>query len=344
MVDADVPPGQTTSSRRDHRSDEHAQALSVVVLTFNSAATVEACLDSLVAQEFTDFDTIVVDDDSTDETLSIVSRYVSRLHLTVKGNGTHNIPRGRNIGLTASTSDLVAFLDSDDSATPNWTHVIMKTFAERPTLALIGGQFIFHHRTRTSEAIGLNDDAVRKLAARGVMQFSAANCAINQQVIPGPVFDEDFRAAEDLELVARVQRNFACSYVPEMRILHTSRDSFGAYAKQMYQYGFMKLYFDYCEGSYRWIDFVPLALMTVSVLVGLSVGPWWITLAIVPFSLLEALFVIVYQRCRLSVAPLTFPAWITKNVAWSAGIAHGAVSLALQPQKRRWLRTKRSGI
>ena len=53
--------------------------LTVVVLTYNSAATVGACLDSLVDQRYQGFYVIIVDDDSTEETLSIVSGYSSQL-------------------------------------------------------------------------------------------------------------------------------------------------------------------------------------------------------------------------------------------------------------------------
>lgn len=68
--------------------------LTVVILTYNSAATIEECLNSLVSQRYQDFDVIVVDDDSTDETLYMVSEYSSRLRLTVTNNGSHNISRG----------------------------------------------------------------------------------------------------------------------------------------------------------------------------------------------------------------------------------------------------------
>ena len=74
--------------------------LTVVILTYNSAATLGACLDSLVGQADRDFGVVVVDDDSTDETLAIVASYSSRLRITVTRNGSHLIPRGRNIGLS----------------------------------------------------------------------------------------------------------------------------------------------------------------------------------------------------------------------------------------------------
>jgi hypothetical protein len=175
------------------------------------------------------------------------------------------------------------------------------------------------------------------------MKFPAGNCAINRRLLPGGVFDEEFPAAEDLELISRVQQQFPCSYIPDMKIHHSSRDSLRQYAKQMRRYGFMKLYFSYCERSYRSIDFVPLLLMVLSVLVSATIGPWWIALAIIPFSLIEALVVVAYHRCRPSIALLTFPAWITKNIAWSVGIGHGILALAINPDTRHWLRTKRAG-
>ena len=88
------------------------------------------------AEEFDDFETIIVDDDSDDETVSLASDYSSRLRLKIVRNGSNNIPRGRNIGLGAGKSDLVAFLDSDDFAAQDWTQIIAKTFDEQPDFGL----------------------------------------------------------------------------------------------------------------------------------------------------------------------------------------------------------------
>ena len=97
----------------------------MVILTYNSVATIGSCLESLVQQVYQDFEVVVVDDESTDGTLSIVSEYSSSLRLTVTRNGSHVIPRGRNIGIACCQTDLIAFLDSDDSASPDWTRVIV---------------------------------------------------------------------------------------------------------------------------------------------------------------------------------------------------------------------------
>ena len=316
-------------------------SLTVIVLTCNSASTIEACLESLATQEFADFKTIVVDDKSSDETVSLASKFSSRLRLSIATNGARNIPRGRNIGLQMSTTEFAAFLDSDDSATRAWTRSIMRTFDERPELAMIAGDWVYVPRNKRSRAIGVIDATVYRVAAKGVMHFSAGNCAINQRLLPGAIFDEQFEAAEDLELVERVQRKFAVEHIPEMQVNHSSRETFGRYAKQMYRYGFMKMYFSYCAKSYRWIDFAPLSLMIVSLIAGAVIGPWWISLAIIPFSLCESLFVVASVRCSVSIAVLTVPAWIVKNIAWSFGVGLGALSLAIKPDVRFRLRSKR---
>lgn len=319
------------------------RGLTVIIPTYNSAATIGTCLESLVQQDYQDFEVVIVDDDSRDETLSVVSRYSSSLRLSVTRNGSHVIPRSRNIGIACSQTDLVAFIDSDDSAARDWARVIVETFREHPEIALISGDMIPAYRTRTAHAIALNDDAVHRLFGRGVMLFRSGNCAINRNVIRDARFDEDFPAAEDLELVSRIREHYRWSYVPGMKIHHYSRETFCQYAKQMYRYGFMKQYFSFTSRSYRWLDFVPLSLLVGGGLASLALRSWWFLFLTLPFSLLEALFVVFYQRCPARIAALTFPAWIIKNLFWSYGIGHGLMALVIDGDTRRLLRSKRAG-
>lgn len=314
----------------------------MVILTYNSAATIGACLESLVHQHYQDFDLIVIDDDSTDETVSIVSGYSSKLRLSVKKNGSHNIPRGRNIGISCARTDLVAFVDSDDYATPGWTRAIVDAFLKYPETALISGDLMPAYRTSAAHAIALNDHAVRRLFHRGVMQFCAGNCAINRKALPDVHFDEEFKFAEDLELASRVEGRCAKRFVPDMVICHYSRDTFSQYARQMHRYGFMKLWFSLASRSFRLLDFVPLTLLVSGGVAALALRSWWPLLLNVPFALAEAIFVVCYQRCPIRVAALTFPAWLVKNLAWSSGIGHGLLALTVDGNARHMLRSKRT--
>jgi hypothetical protein len=109
----------------------------------------------------------------------------------------------------------------------------------------------------------------------------------------------------------------------------------------MYRYGAMKVQLGYAERSHRWLDFVPLGVLGVSAAAAVALRRPWLALAIVPFSVAESAFVIAVKRPRPVIAALTVPSWLTKNVAWSAGVVAGFARLAAQPKVRRRLRATR---
>jgi hypothetical protein len=316
--------------------------VSVVVLTCDSGTTIDACLASLAAQVHLDFELVIVDDGSTDDTLERVAAYRDRLDIHVVHNGARNIPRGRNLGLSASRHRYVAFLDSDDWATPTWTQGIATAFRDMPDVAMIAGAFVPEFRTRSAEAIALCDATVHELAGNGMLEFSAGRTAIDTQMLPGDLFDEQFVAAEDLDLATRVLPHFHCELVPDVVIHRSSRDTFGQYGRQMYRYGAMKFQLGYAERSHRWLDFVPLGVMALSSAAAIGFRRPWLALAIVPFSVAEAAFVVALKRPQPVIAALTVPSWLTKNAFWSAGMVAGALRLVANPEDRRRLRSSRA--
>jgi GT2 family glycosyltransferase len=94
-----------------------APRVSVVVCSYNGAATLEQCLRSLQALDYPDYEVIVVDDGSTDATRSILARLpgVRALHQPNLG-----LSAARNAGLEAATGSLVAYTDADCFADPGW--------------------------------------------------------------------------------------------------------------------------------------------------------------------------------------------------------------------------------
>ena len=86
--------------------------VSVVIPSYNAARFLPQALDSVFAQTFTDYEVIVVDDESQDETPAVVARYGSRLRYLRARLGSANATR--NAGILASRGRYIALLDADD--------------------------------------------------------------------------------------------------------------------------------------------------------------------------------------------------------------------------------------
>ncbi len=86
--------------------------ISVIIPTFNRADRLQKALDSVFAQTFRDFECILVDDGSTDETEKIFSSLPSVNYLKVPGN--RGVSHARNLGIEQARGAYICFLDSDD--------------------------------------------------------------------------------------------------------------------------------------------------------------------------------------------------------------------------------------
>jgi glycosyltransferase involved in cell wall biosynthesis len=116
---------------------------SVVIPTYNRAELLRKTLESAFAQEFQDYEIIVVDDGSTDDTDQVLEAFGGKLRVFHRKNG--GAGAARNLGAKNSTGQYLAFLDSDDLWFP-WT---LTTYAQiikekdRPTL--VAGTLVYFH-------------------------------------------------------------------------------------------------------------------------------------------------------------------------------------------------------
>ena len=87
--------------------------VSVIIPTFNRADIIRETLDSVLAQTYSNFEAIVIDDGSADRTRAVVSAYRDpRIKYSYKENG--GLSSARNAGLDLARGEFIAFLDSDD--------------------------------------------------------------------------------------------------------------------------------------------------------------------------------------------------------------------------------------
>jgi glycosyltransferase involved in cell wall biosynthesis len=109
--------------------------VSVVVCTYNGGRTLEQCLKTLETMDYPDYEVIVVDDGSTDNTREILARYpfARAIHQPNRG-----LSVARNVGLESATGEIVAYTDSDCYADPDWLmHLVYQL--EKTDAAAVGG-------------------------------------------------------------------------------------------------------------------------------------------------------------------------------------------------------------
>jgi glycosyltransferase involved in cell wall biosynthesis len=101
---------------------------SIVIPTYNRSTDLVRCLDSLVSQTYKNFEVIVCDNGSTDDTKEVIEKYEKRLNLKcfflTENSGGPAKPRNR--GVANSIAEWVCFLDSDDWYTANRLEIISK--------------------------------------------------------------------------------------------------------------------------------------------------------------------------------------------------------------------------
>lgn len=90
--------------------------VSVIIPAYNREHTVGRSIDSVLAQTYPRIEIIVVDDGSTDGTVSVLEEYGDAIQVLKRSNGGPSA--ARNAGAAASRGDIIAFLDSDDTWTP----------------------------------------------------------------------------------------------------------------------------------------------------------------------------------------------------------------------------------
>lgn len=105
-------------------------AVSIIIPTYQHAREIGQCLDSILSQTFRDFEIVVVDDGSTDETAAALKPYATRIRIIRQDNRGGNAARNR--GFDAASGDLLLFCDADIVMRPDCLATMVRTLADHP--------------------------------------------------------------------------------------------------------------------------------------------------------------------------------------------------------------------
>ncbi|MEX0666254.1 MAG: glycosyltransferase family A protein [Acidimicrobiia bacterium] len=153
-----------------HASAPGAPAFSVVIPTYNRSSIVPRAISSVLAQTVTDFELIVVDDGSTDDTANVVSAIRDdRIRLRRQQNG--GLSAARNAGAQIARGRWLTFLDDDDQALPCWLELFRAERADPASGIVCCGRIVVDAEgapLRTEEPMPLGpayDDQVGSFAS-----------------------------------------------------------------------------------------------------------------------------------------------------------------------------------
>jgi glycosyltransferase involved in cell wall biosynthesis len=114
--------------------------VSAIICTHNREQYLGAAIDSLLAQNFTNFEVIVVDNASTDRTADMVAAKLADTRLHYVYEPVPGLSVARNTGAKAAQGAILAYLDDDAVASPTWLSSIYAAYQTNDKLAIAGGK------------------------------------------------------------------------------------------------------------------------------------------------------------------------------------------------------------
>ena len=197
--------------------------VSVILPVHNRADVLPRAIDSVLAQELTDFELVVVDDGSSDESADIAASYHDARIRLVRLDRNRGGNVARNEGIRAASAPLIAFLDSDDRYLPNKLARVVAEFDRRPGLDLLVDSFIKVQPpgSRKPEVVRRNpviDDRElfrTALFTRRLWKATPAITVRRDAALKAP-FDETLRRLQDFDFLIRLSEFANCGSTDEV--------------------------------------------------------------------------------------------------------------------------------
>lgn len=242
--DRQPKPAFATVQRQYHRAPvfplPRSPRVSVVVASYNGARTLPECLASLQRLQYPDYEVILVDDGSTDETPAVADRFPGVRVLRHAQN--LGLSAARNTGIAAATGEIIAFTDADCRADELWLHYLVQDLVHSEAVGIGGPNLLPPEDSPVAAAVMVSPGgpAPVLLTDRQAEHLPGCNMALYKwalEAVGG--FDPVFRrAGDDVDLCWRLlQAGYSLAYSPSALVWHYRRSTVRAYLRQQAGYG-----------------------------------------------------------------------------------------------------------
>ena len=181
--------------------------ISVIIPTFNAVDFLPKAIESVLHQTYKNFEIIVIDDGSTDNTALVVQESNVVKYFYQKNQG---LSSARNTGILKSKGDYLVFLDADDWLEKDALQLNFSIIKNRPDIAFVSGNYyLFRAKTNSVEAImtTVNDNHYIRLLQSTYIGMHAA-VIFQRWVFQEFCYDERLKACEDYDLYLAITRKY----------------------------------------------------------------------------------------------------------------------------------------
>lgn len=194
--------------------------ISVIIPTYNRGWIIKEAIDSVLTQNYPDFELIVVDDGSTDDTQNILAEYKSRIRILQQDN--KGVSAARNYGIDKARGDYLAFLDSDDIWLQNKITTQVNFFKQDPESLICQTQEIWIRNGKR-----VNPKKYHKKYSGMIFEKTLPRCLVSPSAVmikkslieEVGCFDETLPACEDYDLWLRISCRYPIHLIPKALII-----------------------------------------------------------------------------------------------------------------------------
>lgn len=191
------------------KKNMHSKSVSVIIPAYNRSLMLREAVDSVLNQDYPDFEIIVVDDGSADDTPEMLASYGDKI--TVIRQPNRGVSAARNRGIAAAKGELIAFLDSDDLWLPGKLTKQAEFFHAHPEALICQTEEIWIRRGKR-----VNPKNRHKKLSGLIFEPSLHLCLVSPSAVmmrgslfeKVGLFDENLPACEDYDLWLRISRQY----------------------------------------------------------------------------------------------------------------------------------------
>ena len=205
-------------------AEQSSPRIAVVIPVHNRKEVIRRAIDSVLHQDFQDFEVAVVDDASTDGSAELVAAISDKRVRLIREDVRRGANVARNRGIRETTAPIVAFLDSDDEYLPNKLSFVIGAFDRQPDLGTLVDSYAIVNPGKND---GCPEDLINRVIetseeflpalfnstvkARRIRKATSGISVRREVALRAGLFDERVERRQDMEFLVRLAKAARCA-------------------------------------------------------------------------------------------------------------------------------------